>query len=121
MQKTQLTVNSWGGALEEEGSEWVGACSVPTLAVEAAVLLSSPDSDSVSVRSRGHFMMGAASMKLKGSTSVPLPKKVTRTRRVKSSLVSDPARAMVRCCKPSFLSATAFPFNSAASRKRRSD
>ena len=103
----------------EEGSEWVGACSVPALAVNAAVLPSSPDSDSVSVKSKGRFMISAASMKLKGSMSVPLPKKVTR--RVKSSLVSDPARAMVRCCKPSFLSAAAFPSNSAASRKRRSD
>ena len=100
----------------EGGSEQVGACSVPTLAVDAAVL---PSSDSVSVKSKGHFMIGAACMKLKGSMSVPLPKKVTR--RVKSSLVSDPARAMVRCCKPSFLSAATFPSNSAASRKRRSD
>ena len=103
----------------EGGSEQVGACSVPTLAVDAAVLPSLPDSNSVSVKSKGHFMIGAACMKLKGSMSVPLPKKVTR--RVKSSLVSDTARAMVRCCKPSFLSAAALPSNSAASRKRWSD
>ena len=64
-------------------------------------------------------MIGAASRKLKGSTSVPLPKKVTN--RVKSSLVSDPARAMVRNYKPSFLSAAAFPSNSAASPKRQRD
>ena len=109
-----------GGALVEgEGSaEAVGAC--PGLVrVEAVSSPPSSDSDSVSVRSKGHLMIGAASRKLKGSTSVPLPKKVTN--RVKSSLVSDPARAMVRNCKASFLSAAAFPSSSAASRKRRRD
>ena len=57
-------------------------------------------------------MIGAASIKLNGSTSVPLPKKVTN--KVKSSLVSVPARAIVRCCKASFLSAAALPSSSAA-------
>ena len=105
--------------VEGEGStEAVGACPGPVL-VEAVSSPPSSDSDSVSVRSRGHFMISAASMKLKGSTSVPLPKKVTN--RVKSSLVLDPARVMVRCCKASFLSAAAFPSSLAASRKRQRD
>ena len=56
--------------VEVEGSAVV----VVVVLVEA---VSSPasDSDSVSVRSSGHFITGAVSIKLKGSTSVPLPKK----------------------------------------------
>ena len=68
---------------------------------------------------QGRFMTDAASIKLNGSTSVPLPKKVTN--KVKSSLVLVPARAIVRCCKASFLSAAALPSNSAASGKRQRD
>ena len=100
--------------VEVEGSVVV----VVVVLVEAA---SSPasDSDSVSVRSSGHFITGAASIKLKGSTSVPLPKKVTRS--VKNSLVSVPARATVRCWSASLRRAAAFPSSSAANLKSRSD
>ena len=76
--------------VEVEGSAVV----VVVVLVEA---VSSPasDSDSVSVRSNGHFITGAASIKLNGSTSVPLLKNVTKS--VKSSLVSEPARTTVIC------------------------
>ena len=77
------------------------------------------DSDSVSVRSRGRLMIGAALIKLKGSMSVPFPKNVTNSE--KSSLVSVPARATVRCCKASLRRAAALPSSSAASRKSRRD
>ena len=77
------------------------------------------DSDSVSVRSNGLFIMGAASTKLNGSTSVPFPKNVTS--KENSSLVSVPARAIVMCCKASFLRAVAFPSNSAANLNNLSD
>ena len=61
--------------VEGEGStEAVGARPGPVL-VEAVSSPPSSDSDSVSVRSRGCFMISAASMKLKGSTSVPFAKK----------------------------------------------
>ena len=93
--------------------------SVRALAAVLVEAASVSDSDSVSVKSKGRLIRGVASMKLKGSTSVPRPKKVTS--KVNNSLVSDPARAIVRCCKPSFLKAAAFPSNSAARRKRCKD
>ena len=96
-----------GGALTEvEGS------AVVAVLVEAA----SSDSDSLSVISKGCLITGAASMKLKGSMLVPLPKKVTT--REKNSLQSVPRNAMVRCCKASLRRAAAFPSNSAARQKR---
>ena len=71
----------------------------------------------VSGRSKGGFMIGVLSKKSKGSNPVPLPK--NDTSKVQSSLQSDPARVMKRCCNASALRAAALCSSSAANLNKR--
>ena len=72
---------------------------------------------SVSPKSKGGFMIGAPSKKLKGSNPVPLPK--NDTSKVQSSLQSDHARAMKRCCSALALRASALCSSLAANRNKQ--
>ena len=72
---------------------------------------------SVSPKSKGALMAGAASRKSNGSNLVPLPKNWTRS--VHNSLQSDPARAINKCWRASARSAEALCSSSAANRKSR--
>ena len=68
---------------------------LPRVALEAASDCPSASSLSMSPRSRGGFMAGAASRKSNGSKPVPLLKNETKS--VHSSLQSLPAKARNRC------------------------
>ena len=86
---------------------------VETLPRETLKAVSDASSSlSVSPKSKGGFMIGALSKKSKRSNPVPLPK--NDTSKVQSSLQSDPARAMKRCCNASALRAAALCSSSAA-------
>ena len=93
------------GALDVEASASMEAVveTLPIVTLEAASEVSS--SLSVSVSSNGRLIAGAPSRNSKGSNPVPFPKKWTN--KVHSSLQSEPARAMKRCCNAS-------PFKAAA-------
>ena len=104
---------SAGETLIEEVVEAV-VDTLPREILEAAL-----SSLSVSHRSNGALMAGAASKKLKGSKPVPFPKNWTK--RVQSSLQSNPANATNKCWRASALSAEALCSSSAASRKSLKD
>lgn len=105
------------GALEVDASASKEAVveTLPIVTLEAASEASS--SLSVSVRSRGRLIAGAPSRNSKGSNPVPFPKKWTS--KVHSSLQSEPARAIKRCCNASPFKAAALDSSLAASRNNR--
>ena len=91
---------------------------VETLPRETLEAVSDASSSlSVSPKSKGGFMIRAPSKKLKGSNPVPLPK--NDTSKVQSSLQSDPARVMKRCCNASALRAAALCSSSVANLNNR--
>ena len=105
------------GALEVDASASKEAVmeTLPIVTLEAASEASS--SLSVSVRSRGHLIAGAPSRNSKGSNPVPFLKKWTS--KVHSSLQSEPARAIKRCCNASPFKAAALDSSLAASQNNR--
>ena len=72
---------------------------------------------SVSLKSKGGFIIGVPSRKSKESNPVPLPK--NNTSKVQSCLQSDPARVIKRCCNASALRAVALCSSSVANLNRR--
>ena len=89
-----------GASLKSLRAPVVGVAEVVELDSGAAEATEAAELDavlslSVSARSSGCLMAGAASKNLKGSISAPLPKKVTK--RVHNSRQSELARAMKRC------------------------
>ena len=108
--------------VEVDGLAEALAPAVELVAVAAEVVESATEDSSslsVSIKSSGFLMAGAASRSPKGSASVPFPKNMVS--KVINSRQSVPARAMNKCCKASCLRAAAFASSSAESRNRRSD
>ena len=107
-------VDVWAASDGETSTEAAEAVvdTLPSVVLEA---LSS--SLSVSPKSKGALMAGAASRKSNGSNPVPLPKNWTRS--VHNSLQSDPAKAMNKCWRASAWSAEALCSSSAANRESR--
>ena len=111
----------FGGSLKPlvVSAEVVGLAGALVLAEELAAVavevvesaIEDSSSLSVSTKSSGFLMAGAASRNSKGSSSV---------NRDHSSWQSVPARAMNKCCKASCFSAAAFASSSAESRNKRS-
>ena len=95
---------------------------VEELAAVAQEVVESATEDSsslsVSTKSSGFLMTGAASRNSKGSTSVPFPKNMVN--RDHNSWQSVPARAMNKCCNASCFSVAAFASSSAESQNKRS-
>ena len=99
---TEVTATGGGTEREEEATSDPSAAELPSPPPSS--------SDSVSVKSKGTGILGAASRKLKGSMPVSFPKKVTS--KVNKSWQLTPARAMVMCCNASRRKEAAFASNS---------
>ena len=119
--------DGFGGSLKSlvVSVEVAGLATTGTLTVELAVVAAevvesaSEDSSSLSVstKSSGFLMAGAASRNSNGSASVPFPKNMVN--RVHSSRQSVPAIAINKCCKASCFSAAALASNSEERRNKR--
>ena len=107
-------------SIEVVGLATAGTLTVELAAVAAEVVESaSEDSSSLSIstKSSGFLMAGAASRNSNGSASVPFPKNMVN--KVHSSRQSVPAIAINKCCKASCFSAAALASSSEERRNKR--
>ena len=106
------TMEAGGAEVEEETAPNPSAVELPSSPTSSS-------SNSVSVRSKGAEILGAASKKLKGSMPVSFLKNVMRS--VNNSRQLTPARAMVMCWSTSSQREATLASSSPAKQNKRND